>query len=93
MIRLEQLFVYLGIVSLCWMIMILRFSNNLNPQLANSQVANSLTLVFFLCGLVGAILFIFNVFRGHKKQLLFRLVSMYLFLGTLMAFLSLYVKL
>ena len=91
MIKFEQALIYAGVLSLCWMIMVLSHSGQLKPELVDSSIGSGLTLLFFLAGIVGVVLLIVNLLRGYRTQLRLRMVGLSLFILVLFAFATVYI--
>lgn len=94
MIKVEQILIWLGVVSLGWMIFFLSFSENLDPAFASlfsGEGAGPIVVaVLFLAGVLGVFLLLANMGRGLRRAAGPRLLSLLVFLLALAAFWRLY---
>ena len=79
MIKLEQVLIWLGTASLCWMIIFLSFGESLDPALVEQFTGSGAGLLLAA-----------NLGRGRRSALGWRLFSLGVFLLMLLGFGRLY---
>lgn len=94
MIKLEQMLIWLGILSLAWMIAFLSWGERLAPALVAASTGEGIgpyvIAAMFLGGSLGVVLLAFNLSRGFRSALPWRLASVAVFLVALLLFGRLY---